>query len=559
MNEGKQVIGRAKTVFVSQDDSEKGVISAIVARRAERQGSGRRLCFLGIVKFTGPVRKHIRATILPIIDRITDTLGLSRKNFEISAVNLGAASAQDVGITVSGFSADLPIILAMLSEALQIPISDNFVSTGHIGSGEGDISAVKGIPAKAKAAKNDSIIRWFIQPNFEKDESLKAFFPDQRDRSIEAIDPGEDLLYSKEVSNIGQLIRLVFTEENIVLASLRENFYGISKVPNQFDNSVDDVVSLLTENNQKRFWDILDYHFLSGHCEKGRELLHSFAQFYIRRKEYPKAFGARLFQLIRSVLPALRKLKIAFPILDQGMCNDLIRFAGNDDYDDISLLLDAVRGRNIANSSPINIQPEIKVSDSESMVFDAIVSMINEQALAEKFGIIDLARACFVLEQPKFETFQEFIDVLETYIIHLQRYIGSSFEIPNTDAPRNKAVELLKNTFNNKGGDKAAFVQARDGTQGGIRFILDMITEQCKAEKQDAYIDRVLKDAIPDMTLDERVKCIRAIMKKIGPFLPEEIRNQPLKRFARNDDTLRTIILTYVGCRDKFNQSLSRI
>ena len=37
MNEGKQVIGRVKTVFVSQDDSEKGVISAIVAREAERQ------------------------------------------------------------------------------------------------------------------------------------------------------------------------------------------------------------------------------------------------------------------------------------------------------------------------------------------------------------------------------------------------------------------------------------------------------------------------------------------------------------------------------------------
>jgi len=559
MNEGKQVIGRVKTVFVSQDDSEKGVISAIVAREAERQEGGRRLRFLGTVKFTEPVRKHVRATILPIIDRIADTLGLSRKNFEISAVNLGAASAQDVGITVSGFSADVPIILAMLSEALQIPVSDNFVATGHIASVEGDISAVKGIPVKAKAAKKDNSIKWFIQPNFEKDESLKALFPDQRDRSIEAIDPGEDLLYSKEVSNIGQLIRLVFTEENIVLAGLKKGFFGISKIPAQFNNPGQDVVSFLTCNNQKRFWDILDYHFLSGHCGKGRELLRSFAQFYIRRKEYPKGFGAKLFQLIRSVPPALRKLKIDFPILDQGLCNDLIRFAGNDDYDDISLLLDAARGRNIANSSPINIQPEIKVSDSESMVFDAIVSMINEQTLAEKFGIIDSARACFVLEQPKFETFQEFIDVLETYIIHLQRYIGSSFEIPNTDAPRNKAVELLKNTFNNKGGDKAAFVQARDGTQGGIRFILDMITEQCKAEKQDAYIDRVLKDAIPDMTLDERVKCIRAIMKKIGPFLPEEIRNQPLKRFARNDDTLRTIILTYVGCRDKFNQSLSRI
>ena len=541
----------------AEGDSQKAVISAIMARGEEQQAEDKRLRFCGTVKFSGSIRKRIKDTILPIIDRIVDTLDLDGKNFEISAVNLGAASALDVGVTVTGLSADVPIFIAMLSEALQISVSNNFVTTGHIASVEGDISTVKGIPAKVEAAKNDGTIKHFIYGDLENDESLKVLSPNERNRSIDAIMAARDSLHTRAVNGIGQLIRLVFTEENIVMASLREGFFCLSMILDQFNNPVQDVVSFLTENNQKRFWDILDYHFLSGHCEKGRELLRSFAQFYIRRKKYPKGFGARLFQLIRSVPPALRKLKIAFPILDQGLFNDLITFAGNDDNDDIPLLLDAARGRNIANSNPINIQPEIKVSDSESMVFDTIVSMINEQALAEKFGIIDSTRACFVLEQPKFETFQEFIDVLETYIIHLQRYIGSSFEIPNTDAPRNKAVELLKNTFNNKGGDKAAFVQARNGTQGGIRFILDMITEQCKAEKQDAYIDRVLKDAIPDMTLDERVKCIQAIMKKIGPFLPEEIRNQPMKRFARNDDTLRTIILMYVKCRDKFNQSLS--
>jgi len=557
MDEGTQAIGRAKTVLVF--DSEKAVISQIVARKMEQQADGERLHLRGGVKFSDSVTEHIENMILPIIDSITDTLDLTRKNFEISAANLGAASVLDVSITVSGLSADVPIFIAMLSEALQISVSNDFVATGHIASVEGEISAVKGIPAKVEAAMNDGSIECFICPDLEKDESLKALSPIQRNLSIDAIMAARESIHTRAVSDIGQLSRQVFTAESIVLASLREGFFRVSMILDKFNNPCQDVVSFLTYNNQKRFWDILDYHFLSGHCGKGRELLRSFTQFYIRRKEYPRDFGARLFQLIRSVPPALRKLKIAFPILDQGLCNDLITSAGNNDYDDISLLFDAVRGRNIANSSPINIQPEIKVSDSESMVFDTIVSMINEQALAEKFGIIDSARACFVLEQPKFETFQEFLDVLETFIIHLQRYIGSSFEIPNTDAPRNKAVELLKNTFNNKGGDKAAFVQARNGTQGGIRFILDMITEQCKAEKQDAYIDRVLKDVIPDMTLDERVKCIQAIMKKIGPFLPEDIKNQPLKRFARNDDTLRTIILTYVRCRDKFNQSLSRM
>jgi hypothetical protein len=161
------------------------------------------------------------------------------------------------------------------------------------------------------------------------------------------------------------------------------------------------------------------------------------------------------------------------------------------------------------------------------------------------------------MESPRIETYRELIDILEAYIIHLQRFIGSSFEIPDTDQARNEAVKLLKRTFYNKGGDKAAFVQAKDGTQGGIRSILDMATEYYKAEKQDAYIDRVLKDVIPDMTFSERVKCIKLIMKSIGRFLPEDIKNQAPKKFARNIDTLKTIILTYVRCRDKFNQSLS--
>jgi hypothetical protein len=131
--------------------------------------------------------------------------------------------------------------------------------------------------------------------------------------------------------------------------------------------------------------------------------------------------------------------------------------------------------------------------------------------------------------------------------------------VPDADGARSEVIGLLESTFYDKGGYKTALVMAKDGTHGGIRSILDMLTEQYKTKKRDAYINRVFKDMIADMDWSQRIECIRAVMKKIGPALPEEIRNQPPERFARNDETMQTIILTYVRNNDQFNQVLSRM
>ena len=556
MNEGTQVIGRAKTVLVF--NGELAVVSEIVVRRMDRRTGRKRLRFAGSVKFSVSVKKHIRQIILPVIDRIADMLDLARGNFEISAVNLGAASALDIGVIVSGLSADVPIFIAMLSELLQISVSNDFVTTGHIASVEGDIRAVKGMPAKVEAARNDGSIKRFFYPDLEKDKSLKVLSPNQRNRGLDAIMSARDSLGTRAVADIGQLVRLIFTEQSIVTAALRGGFFDISMALDQFHSPVQNVVSFLTGNNQKRFWDIL-YYSLSEEPEEGRDILRSYAQFFIDRQIYPRGFGARLLNVIRSLAPAIRRLKISFPIMDKNLCHKLNTFAGGDDYDDTLILLNTVHGKNITDICPINIHPRIEASDSERMVFDTVVSLINEQALARKFGAIDAARACFVLESSRVGSYEDFIDIVQAYYIHLQRYIGSAPEKPDISDARSEAIKLLEKTFYNKGGDRAAFVQARDCTQSGIRHILDMLTDQYKAEKQDAYINRVLKDAIAGLDWQERVKCIRAIMKMIGPSLPEELKDQPPERFARNEETIGTMIQTYVKCRDNFNQALNRM
>ena len=554
MDENKQVIGRVKMALVS--DSGKAVISQIVVRRIEQQVGGKRLRFVGNVKFSESVQEHTENITLPIIDSIIDTLSLDRKNFEISALNLGAASARDVGIDVSGLSAGLPIILAMLSSALQVPVSSDFIATGHIASADGDISAVEGIPAKVEAAQKDSSVRCFIYPDLD-DESLKVLSPNQMDSSIKAIMTARDHLRTRAVRDIGRLVRLVFTEESIVWASLKEGFFCTSMILDKFNNPVQDVISFLTCRNQKRFWDVM-YDLFNKEPEKGKQLLDIFVHFFLSEKVYPRRFGVMLFQLVRS-LSSVARGQIDIPILDRDLCGRLISYAKASDYDDRRILLNTIDGKNIEDTCPVNTQPEFKLSDSECTVFNTVVSLINEQALAKKFSAIDSARASFFLESLRVKSYEELINILQAYHIHMQRYTGFSPEKPDMSEARCEAIKLLESTFRDKGGDKAAFVRARDCTQGGIRSILDMVTEHYKAQKQDAYINRVFKDAIADMDWGERVKCIRAVIKEVGRFLPEELKNQPPERFARDDETIETIIRTYVRCSDKFNQSLSRM
>ena len=102
-----------------------------------------------------------------------------------------------------------------------------------------------------------------------------------------------DPLRTRAVRDIGRLVRLVFTEESIVWAGLKQGFFHTSMIPDKFNNPIQDVISFLTCNNQERFWNAM-YYLLNKEPERGKDLLRTFAQFYIGRQEYPKCFGAGL-------------------------------------------------------------------------------------------------------------------------------------------------------------------------------------------------------------------------------------------------------------------------
>ncbi len=86
MTKEKQAIGRAKTVLVfGQGDRQKAMISAIVVRTKPLTDGEARLHFAGNVDFSNPVKDHIHETILPIVERVIDSMKLLPKKFMISA------------------------------------------------------------------------------------------------------------------------------------------------------------------------------------------------------------------------------------------------------------------------------------------------------------------------------------------------------------------------------------------------------------------------------------------------------------------------------------------
>lgn len=536
-------IGRAKVVLVAQQLPDSAVISEIIVKVIRDTGP-ERICFAGLVEFSDNTKNHIRNDILALVDRITAAIGMYPISYEISAVNPDIASKLDMAVEVNGFSADLSVFIAMLSSALRIPVSANILMTGHIASSEGDIGPVGSIEAKLKAALEDKSINRLIYPKTNTVE--KAF-----DR---------DPLSIFEVGNAEELMKLVFGEEDIVAASLENGFFENGVKITESTSPVNRAALYFVSGNSSRFWQILRRYLLAGNSEKAQEMLKLFASYHIDQGIYPAHFGDRLFSLICATPPAVRRTPDLFPLLDTGRCIHLAGFAESDqDYEDVYKMLDANRGKVTqyvvqpnTYSSPVEDLP-----DQGNNIFDKVIAEINELAIAENFGLrIDSARASFILNSVTVGSYEEFLETITSFYIHLRCHENSKpVESIDPQRSRNEAIELLENTFRNNGGMETALQRARDGTEGGMRKILDEMTDFYKLSQQQKHVTAIFRQSIDSLSWDERVEFMRCAMARLKNFIPQELRNEPPERFARDYEA---IIKAYVNGMDKFNQLLRR-
>ena len=555
MADERSIIGRARIALVSgQGDDAQAAASTVVVRERRRVGRTR-LIFSGRAVFAPQVIQHLAEDVLPSIDAIAQRLVPKWKpqSLGVSVINLGATSAADLGLSISGDSADSAVFLACLSAVLRLPLRQDTVTTGHVACADGDIRPVSSLPAKLAAAIRDPAIRRFVCPYLDADTSLQTLSPIQRESATDAMIAAKGDLQVIQVTDVEQLVKATTDDELIAMASLRTGFFD-NDAPFENDGSpVERTAVFMGTGNDDRFWRALETHLFAGCTQEARDLLLARARYEIRRKRYPSDFGRKLAALERSLPPTTRCNSGFFPLLPVAQCLKVARFATDEDHGDIQYLLDAASGR---VAGPPREEPSIPEPAPSTMkeAVSAVLAEISAETLAKKIGHpIDSARATYVMDGVIIDDYEVFRDAIAAFYLALLRHTGSDRASNEEQTVRSESIALLERAFADKGGANAAWAEARHGIHGAMRFVCDIMTEQFKTEMQVNHVRRVVKEAVDPLDWSGRVTFMEAFLERLGPHLPPELRDEPPERFARHYET---ILQTYIQSLDRVKQLL---
>jgi hypothetical protein len=457
---------------------------------------------------------------------------------ELSAVNLSAASWDQRGLTISGFSADAPVFLAMLAAILGLEVPADFLCTGHIASSDGDIRMVGGLPAKLAAASQEKTIQRFAYPDPMADGSLEPMLtPEEMQEVIAALAEAKRFLSLYPINDVADMVSRAFRSEDLVLASLRKGYFNAEYLAAKSSSPLDRTAAYLMSDLPARFWSALESRLLAGQDTYAKVLLDAFVRYHLGQERYPTGFGKRLQGVLTSIPASTRRLKIRFPLLPSTMGFSLASFARSEDHPDAVVMLKAIQGeldgvhrhydRPSDSSSPSSQAPDSGLND--------VISLVNENSLAERISLpIDSARASYSLDTVLVQSHEAFNDTIISFVVHLFRRVRGVDVNEPVQAFGAEAFALLERTFAHSGGIKAALLEAQTGTKGGMRYVLDAMTEQFKKEEREKEVQRVLLEALDPLDWDSQVALIKALLKRLWTHLPDDIRDHPPERYANH-------------------------
>ena len=176
---------------------------------------------------------------------------------------------------------------------------------------------------------------------------------------------------------------------------------------------------------------------------------------------------------------------------------------------------------------------------------DTLLAALNERTIAQQIGIPhDEARMRYQLRSNTVADFDEFSQIIADYYQH--HYTGCvapGGSLSSSEAA-GRAKELLEQAYRKRRGDiVSAFNDAHDGTNGGMRVVLDNTAEGLKAESLERYIRHAFDQHIAPNSWEQQVEIIRQFIAACGNFLaPSIVADQP-ERYARNyNDLIRSYV-----------------
>ena len=167
---------------------------------------------------------------------------------------------------------------------------------------------------------------------------------------------------------------------------------------------------------------------------------------------------------------------------------------------------------------------------------DSLLSALDEREIARQVAIRhDAARLRYHLQSNTVADFDQFSDIIgDYYNYHFTECVSCGGTLPASGS-RGGAKKLLDNEYRRKSGDiVSAFNDAHDGTNGGMRAVLDIIAEGLKAEAVEDYVRDVFDRHVSPNSWDQKVEMIRQFISYNGNVLSSSIVASQPERYAHD-------------------------
>ncbi len=167
---------------------------------------------------------------------------------------------------------------------------------------------------------------------------------------------------------------------------------------------------------------------------------------------------------------------------------------------------------------------------------DSLLLALDERTIAQRIGIPhDEKRMRYHLESNTVRDFDQFSALIgDYYNYHYTTCVSNGGELAPSVAT-SKAKGLLDNAYRRRRGDiVSAFNDAHDGTNGGMRVILDLIAEGLKAEVVEDYVRDVFDRHVAPSSWEQKVEMIRQFISLYGNVLSSSVASNQPERYAHD-------------------------
>jgi hypothetical protein len=174
------------------------------------------------------------------------------------------------------------------------------------------------------------------------------------------------------------------------------------------------------------------------------------------------------------------------------------------------------------------------------MSLDKLLSELDEIYIAQHIEIPhDEHRIRYHLSSNRVKDFDEFSQTIgEYYNDHVRNCISHGGRMSRSKA-ESRAKALVEQEYRRRGGDILnAYKDAHEGSNGGLRVILDIIADGLKVESMEDHIRDVFDRYVAPNSWEQKVSIIQQFIRHCGTSLSSSIRADQPERYAQNYEEL---------------------